>query len=197
MGGGKVKLEASCDKALHSVKDLKLEVKSDCVDPAKVDLGCNYGGISDTLVVMNAPAMKPAAFNLEITRSLGPITAGCKAGLANIAKPDVGCRYISGPVFASLFATKGFSVFKAHTFYKVSDDIKLACFYEHAAKPSGGAGAMYKVDGSTSVKAKVMMNRDVCATLKYGLSKGFTVLFGAKYNVGEGFKSWGLQVSLE
>jgi hypothetical protein len=130
-------------------------------------------------------------------RSFGPVTAGAKLGLASLSAPDVGCRYVSGPIFASLLATSAFSVFKCHGFYKVSDDIKLACFYEQSKKPNAGLGAVYKVNSDASIKAKVLMNQDICTTVKYGLAKGFTVLFGAKFNVGSGFQGWGLQVSLE
>jgi hypothetical protein len=195
--GGKLKLEASADKTLHTVKDLKLECKSDCVALDKVSVAATFTGIKDTMVLCETPALKPEAFNLELMRSFGPVTAGAKLGMGNLASPDVGCRYVSGPIFASLLATSSFSVFKVHSFYKVSDDVKLACFYEHSAKPNGGAGLAYKINSDTSLKAKVLMNQDICTTVKYGLSKGFTVLFGAKYNLGGGFKGWGLQVSLE
>jgi hypothetical protein len=194
---GKLKCEASCDKALHGVSDLKLEVKSDCVNFDKVNIGCTFTGLKDTMVMLDAPALKPDAFNLELMRSFGPVTAGAKLGMASLMAPDVGCRYVSGPIFASLLATSSFSVFKCHAFYKVSDDVKLACFYQQSSKPDAGLGAVYKINSDTSIKAKVGMNQDICTTVKYGLAKGFTVLFGAKYNLGGGFKGWGLQVSLE
>lgn len=195
--GGKLKLEASADKSLHSVKDLKLDVKSDCVNLDKVTIGANFTGVKDTLVLFDTPALKPDAFSLDIMRSFGPLTAGAKLGMANIAAPDLGARYASGPIFASLLVKSKFSVFTGHFFYKVSDDLKVAAFYEHSAKGNAGAGAEYKINKDASVKAKVLQNQDICATVKYGLSKGFTVLFGMKFNVGSGYQGWGLQVSLD
>jgi len=195
--GGKLKCEASCDKSLHGVKDLKVDLKSDLVSLDKVTVGATFTGIADTLVLCDAPALKPDAFNLELMRSFGPLTAGVKLGMATVAAPDIGCRYTAGPIFAALLATKKLSVFTAYGGYKVSDDLKLACFYEQSAKGNAGFGAEYKVNKEASVKAKVLQNQDICATLKYGLSKGFTVLLGMKFNVGSGYQGWGLQVSLD
>lgn len=194
--GGKLKCEASVDNKLHTVKDLKLEVKSDCVNLDKVTTAATYTGISDTMLICEFPALKPDAFSLEITRGFGPITGGLKLGMATMTAPDLGCRYVSGPIFASLLAKKKLSEFTAHSSYKVSDDIKVACTYTHSAKPDFAVGASYKINKDASVKAKVLKNQDVCTTVKYGLSKGFTVLFGMKFNA-SGYQSWGLQVSLE
>jgi hypothetical protein len=195
--GGKLKCEASMDKSLHKVKDLKLEVKSDLVSLDKVSVGATYSGIADTLLICESPALKPDAFSLDITRGFGPLTAGIKVGMASMTAPDLGCRYVSGPLFVSLLAKSKLSVFTAHSSYKVSDDIKVACFYEHSAKGNFGLGAEYKINKETSAKAKVLKNQDICCTVKYGLSKGFTVLFGMKFSVASGYQGWGLQVSLE
>merc|ERR1719420_1367958 len=140
------------------------------------------------MVLVEAPAMKPDAFNLEITRSFGSLTAGCKLGMANMTAPDLGCRYISGPIFASLLCKSKFSVFTAHCNYKVTNDLKLAGFYEHSSKPNCGLGLSYSINKETSLKAKVLQSQDICTTLKYTLSKGINVLLGAKFNVGKGYQ---------
>merc|ERR1712083_661975 len=46
--GGKFKFEAVVDKDMHSVKDLKLEIKSDLVDLTKATGGFTFTGIADT-----------------------------------------------------------------------------------------------------------------------------------------------------
>jgi len=195
--GGKLKCEASLDKSLHKVKDLKLEVKSDCVNLDKVAIAATYSAVKDTLVIFETPALTPDKFGLDITRSFGPVTAGAKLGLANIAAPDLGARYVSGPMFASLLVKNKFSVFSAHGSYKVNDSLKVAAFWEQSAKSNCGLGAEYKINKETSVKAKVLRNQDIPVSVKYALAKGFTVLAGMKFNVGSGYQGWGLQVSLD
>lgn len=191
---GKRKCEAVVPEL---VKDLKLEVKSDLVNLDKVNIAATFSGLADTLVMCETPALKPDAFNLELTRTFGPLTAGAKLGMANMTAPDLGCRYVSGPIFASLLCKSKFSVFTAHCNYKVNDDLKVAGFYEQSSKPNGGLGIQYSLNKDMSIKGKILQNQDICATVKYGLSKGFTILLGAKYHVGKGYQGWGLQISLE
>eukprot|EP00418_Pyrodinium_bahamense_P013195 CAMPEP_0179125858 /NCGR_PEP_ID=MMETSP0796-20121207/59550_1 /TAXON_ID=73915 /ORGANISM="Pyrodinium bahamense, Strain pbaha01" /LENGTH=278 /DNA_ID=CAMNT_0020824589 /DNA_START=56 /DNA_END=892 /DNA_ORIENTATION=+ len=196
---GKFKLEASADKALHSVADLKLEVKSDLESMSKAAAGFTFTGLKDTQVKFETKPLAAQEFTLEVTRAFPSATLGLKCGLANMTKPDVGARFQSGPLTCALLAREKLSVFSAFACLKARDDLKLACCYEHGGKKSGsfGLGLAYSVAKGTLLKAKVAQDRSVSVGLKQEVSKGFTVLTGLKYETLSGKNTFGVQLSIE
>jgi hypothetical protein len=193
--GGKYKFETSVNKDMHGVKDLKVEVKSDLASIDSTKLGFGYTGVADTTIQLDAATNDLANASLELSRSMGDITLGAKLSMATITAPDVGMRYASGPLFASLMATKKFGVFSGNCHYKVSDDIKVGGAY--ASDGKGGVGLGYQIQKDTSLKTKLMLDQTLHATLKHSLAKGFNVLGGCQYNIGDGKSSFGVQVSIE
>jgi len=194
--GGKFKLEASSDKVY---KDLKLEAKSDLVDPSKVTAGFTYTGMKDTLLKFETKAMKPGDFTCELTRTAGIATFGVKCGAANVKCPDLGVRFASGPFFCSLLAKEKVSAFTAHCFYKASNELKIAATGDYGGKKSGqfGVGLAYDVVKGTKLKVKVQHDQSVSCSVKHELSKGFTLLAGGKYDTKKKDYTYGLQLSIE
>lgn len=195
--GGKYKFETSIDKSMHTVADLKVDIKTDLVDVSKASLGCSYTGLKDTLVSLEmVPAKVATAHTIELMRAFGPLTAGIKYSAGKT--PDIGCRYVAGPVFASLIAKDGFKTFLTHGHYKATDVLKVACMFEQNAKGQNfGLGVGYQAAKDTQVKAKVMKDQSIIASVKHSLAKGFTLLVGCKYNVATSENSYGVQLSIE
>jgi len=196
---GKFKFEASADKGLHKVPDLKVEAKSDLVDPKKLTSGVTYTGIKGLQIKCETKPFSPKDFVLEATKSIEKATFGFKCGLANLTKPDLGVRVESGPFFGALLAKDKLSVLTAHACLRPRDDLKVACCYEHGGKKSGsfGLGLTYNVVKGTTVKAKVVQDGSISAGVKHDITKGFTVLTGLKYEPKTGKHSLGLQLSIE
>ncbi|CAK0890640.1 unnamed protein product, partial [Prorocentrum cordatum] len=81
---GKMKLECSTDKVY---KDLKVEVKSDLVDPSKVTAHCTYTGLKGYQMKLDAPPVDPANFTAEVTYAHGPCTVGAKCSSKTLTAP--------------------------------------------------------------------------------------------------------------
>jgi len=206
---GMLKVETSADKSLHSVAGLKLEAKSDLIDPASATFGTTFGGltaaltytgIKDTQIKLDVkPLAAKPTFTLDLTRTVDKATVGMKWGTANMNMPDFGLRYQQGKVFASLYAKEALGTLTAHSNYKVSDDLQVACTYQHGGKQSGnfGLGLAYTVQKGTVLKLKLLKDMNVQAGLKHEVAKGFTVLAGCKHDAKSGKQSFGVQVSVE
>eukprot|EP00406_Dinophysis_acuminata_P006489 CAMPEP_0179235612 /NCGR_PEP_ID=MMETSP0797-20121207/13502_1 /TAXON_ID=47934 /ORGANISM="Dinophysis acuminata, Strain DAEP01" /LENGTH=284 /DNA_ID=CAMNT_0020942843 /DNA_START=61 /DNA_END=915 /DNA_ORIENTATION=- len=206
---GMLKVETSADKGLHGVADLKLEAKSDLIDPAGATFGTTLGGltaaltytgIKDTQVKLDAkPLAAKPTFTLDLTRMVNKTTIGMKWGTANINMPDFGLRHQQGKVFASIYAKEGLKSLTAHGNYRVSDELQVACTYQHGGKQSGnfGVGLAYALQKGTLLKLKVLKDMNIQAGLKYEVAKGFTVLAGCKHDTKSGKQSFGVQVSIE
>jgi len=193
---GKFKLEASTDQVSP---DLKLECKSDLADISKIVAALTYTGIKDTQVKFETKATKPQDFVCEVTRTQGSATFGVKVTPNSLTSPDVGARFASGPLFASLVAKEAFSAYGAHAFYKVSDDLKCAATYNVGGKQSGegSLGVVYQAAKGTSIKAKVQQDSSLSCTVKHVLSQGFTLFGGGRYDTRKGNFSYGFQLSVE
>merc|ERR1712151_672736 len=198
--GGKFKMEAIVDKDIHTVSDLKVEVKSDLVDHAKATAGITFTGVADTQIKFETKPMNPADFTLEVTRAVQNLTLGAKLTQATLTKPDIGIRFEQGQLFCALLAKDKLTTFTGHAFYKVQDDLKLAATYQQGGKKSGdfGVGLAYSgLKAGTTLKAKLQQDMSVSCGLKHELSKGFNVLGGLKYESASGKHSMGLQLSIE
>lgn len=195
--GGKFKCETSFSK-VHP--DLKLELKSDLASLGNVAAGVSYSGVKDTVFKLETKPMKPDEFKFEATRQLGAgVTCGMKFGMKNLTSPDLGANLASGPLFVSLLSKESFKVFTAHGSYKLCPPVSAAATYEYGGKKSGqySVGLAYSVVKGTTLKAKVQQDKTVSASLKHELTKGFTLLAGAKYNLTSGSPSYGFQLSVE
>jgi len=191
---GKFKFECSSTKLRP---DLKMEAKSDLVDPTKITAHFTFTGIPDTQVKLDTKPMKPQDATLEATRIVGPATVGCKWTYGGM--PELGARILSGPLFGSLFVKEKFTVFTAHSMYKANDTLKFAASFEYGGKKTGdfSVGCVYDLAKHCKVKAKVQQDQSVSTTVKYDLAKGFSLLGGGKYGIKNGSVSYGLQVSIE
>mmetsp|Transcript_62198 Transcript_62198/g.148392 ORF Transcript_62198/g.148392 Transcript_62198/m.148392 type:complete len:275 (+) Transcript_62198:72-896(+) len=193
---GKFKVEASADKALHKVADVKIEAKSDLVDPSKISAGVTYTGLKDALVKVETKPASAKDLLAEVTYAVGPATVGLKYSGGAC---DIGCRVLQGPLFGSILATGNLKVFTGHLFYKVNDKMKVACTGIYGGKAGGTVtiGCAYDVAAATKAKAKVSKDGVVCCSLKHDISKGFTATVGGKYNTVKGDSSFGLSLSVE
>jgi len=195
--GGKFKMEASADKDLHKIPNLKIEAKSDLADPAKIVAGLTYTGIKDAQVKIET---KPASAKDVIAEATylccTPATIGLKYSGGSC---DLGCRYAKGPFFAAALAGANMSVFTGHLFYKLNDKMKVACSGVYGGKASGTVtlGCSYDISATTKAKAKVSKDGVVCCTLKHDLAKGCTAMAGGKYNTTKGDFSYGFSLSIE
>lgn len=199
---GKFKLEVSMDKKMHKVDDLLLDAKTDMVNLAKATTGLTYTAIKDTSIKFETKPAKPMDFTFEATRSIGNAVVGMKC--AGLAPPDLGVRILSGPYFASLLAKENLSVFTANLFYKVDDNLKVACTYQQGGKNTGvcSAGLAYQLAKSTSFKAKITQDTKkdlkglvLSTSVKHQVVKGMTLISGCKY--ADGKPSYGLKLSIE
>jgi len=193
---GKMKLECSTDKVY---KDLKVEVKSDLVDPSKVTAHCTYTGLKGYQMKLDAPPVDPANFTAEVTYAHGPCTVGAKCSSKTLTAPDLGVHFLQGPYFCSLLVKDKLSVYTAHGFYKANDKLKGAATYTHGGKGSGNfsLGVFYEMMKGTTVKAKVAQDQSISCSVKHEVSKGFTLIGGGKYDTKKGDYTYGLQLSVE
>lgn len=193
---GKFKLDLSTDKVANK---LKIETSSDLVDPAKITATCTYTGVKDTQFKVSTKVMKPADFTFEASHQHGMATVGLKCAKATITRPDVGIRLTHGDLFCSLLAKEKFGVFQAHAFYKALPALKMAGTYTYGGKSNGSCtfGVGYDVAKGTKLKAKASHDKTVSASVKYEVSKGFSVLAGGKYDLKTKQHTYGVQLSIE
>jgi hypothetical protein len=193
---GAQKLEATLGKALHSVDALSLELKSDSSKLDQTTAGMTYSGIADTQIKFETKPLNPSDFTFEVTRAVGAATLGVKAGAKNVTKPDLGLRYQTGPFFVSVLAKEQFGAIHGNAHYKINDQIQLAaaCQLAGAALKQGSAGVQFEVSKDCSLKAKVALDGQKSAGLKYKFGNGLTVMAGAA--AGKSFTT-GFQASIE
>lgn len=200
---GGVKIEASSDKIMAN-KSLKVDCKTDVSDVSKLVAGFTYTGIKDVQLKAETKAMKPQDCVFEATYS-PPIkgmacTVGCKGTAATITAPDLAARFAVADFFGSLYAKQKFSAFSANCHYKVSDKVRCAAAYEYGGKANGqfSLGVSYAVKPGTSVKAKVADDQSISCSVKHDVSKGFTILAGAKADPAKmSLSSYGVSLSIE
>jgi len=210
---GGVKMDMSTDKA---VKGLKLECKSDLSDINKLLATCTYTGIKDTQLKLDTKVMSPDQLTCEVSRAQGPATIGVKAAMATLTTPDVGVRFVHGPMFGAL-VVKGLQLespqdiaWTPSCHYKVSDQLRCAAALTLGGMQNGDCtcGLAYEVQKGTVFKAVFrgalydglepeLQTPSLSCSLKHGLSKGFTLLGGLKYDISKGSYGYGLQVSIE
>lgn len=192
---GGLKVEAVTDKVYPG---LKVKCTSDLKDVNKITAGCTYTGLKDTQLILDTKAMSPQDFTCEVTHTQGPATCGLKLTAATLTSPDLGVRYASGPLFASLLAKEKFGSFAAACHYKVSSDIRCAACYTYGGKADGNfaLGMSYAMSKDLMLKAKVQHDKSITLSAKNTISKGFSVLSGCKYDASGKF-SYGLTLSAE
>lgn len=201
---GKYALEATCDKALHSVDGLTVTTKSDLTSMVKASVGCTYTGVKATQIKLDTKLEKiPDSVCMEITHALPTMTIGTKFSKKNVTAPDIGVRFTSGPLFGAFTALDSFKKFSFFTMYKLQDDVKLAatCTYKGALS-SYTVGAVYDVKPGIKVKGKFEKGEkdkdpSVSLGIKYEVSKGFTTTFGCKSGIDFAKPTYGFQVSVE
>lgn len=209
---GKLKLEASSEKVMPG---LKVDCKSDCEKMTSFAAGCTYTGLKDTQIKLETKPTSLAKGELkdttaEVTNTQGIATIGLKCTGATLTSPDLGIRVAQGPFFGSLLV-KSFNdkekptVFSKHMFFKASEQLKVATAFEYAckdekkgtaAKQTYSVGILYEVMKGLKLRAKVAQDKSVSASVKYDLSKGFSLLGGAKYTPDKK-TTYGFQVSIE
>jgi hypothetical protein len=194
--GGKLKLEASTDKLYPK---LKVEAKSDLVDPAKIATGFTYSGLPDTHLKFETTPMNPQAFTAEVTQAAGKATLGAKFGLSNITAPDLGANFVQGPFFCSLLCKEKLSAFSAHASYQVLPELKCAATADYGGKKSGqfAFGLAYDVIKGTKLKLKVQHDQTISCAVKHDLTKGFTILAGGKFDNQKKACTYGFSLSIE
>uniref|UniRef100_A0A7S3VVQ3 Uncharacterized protein n=1 Tax=Strombidinopsis acuminata TaxID=141414 RepID=A0A7S3VVQ3_9SPIT len=200
---GGIKIEASSDKALAD-KSLKMEAKSDLLDPSKLLATCTYTGIKDAQVKFETKAANPQDCVFECTYasmvSGAAVTLGLKGTGSTLTAPDLGARMLYGSFFGSLYAKQKLSAFSLSCHYKASDVLRCAATYEHGGKMNGQfcLGVSYDVKPGTKVKAKIAQDQSISCSVKHDVNKGFTVVAGAKVDMNKmDIASCGLQLSIE
>lgn len=206
---GKFKLEASADKALHNVPNLKLELKSDLSGLSTVAVGATYTGMKDVQVILEAKPLKPEDVSFEATGTLGGATCGIKcAKPADLLAPDVGARFETGPFFGALRTSKinkPDGKYTAFGMYKVTGDVKAAVSLTGTSlKPPTEfcAGLAYSPAPCFCVKAKGFHkmgsanSQAIVTSVKFDLAKGFTLMGGGKFSV-KGLECFGCSLSIE
>mmetsp|Transcript_45139 Transcript_45139/g.98125 ORF Transcript_45139/g.98125 Transcript_45139/m.98125 type:complete len:280 (-) Transcript_45139:99-938(-) len=195
---GKFKLEASADKAVHSVDNLKLEARSDLVSADSLVAGFTFTGLPEAMVKFETKPTLPKEFTCEVTKAMGALTFGAKFGMASLLAPDLGVRYSSGPFFAAAMAKSNFGAFTFCGTYKVNNELKLAASMDQGGKTSGSFAVGASYDGVKNARLKAKMMQDsVSGTVKYTVSEGFSVLCGGKYDIKKGNHTYGVALSLE
>jgi len=128
---GGIKLEASIDKSLHKIPDVKIECKSGLDSLASLVVGANYTGVAEALI--KAESNAAGKYNAELAYAIG---GGASLSLKSTPESaaDVGARYVNGPLTCSATSGAKFSAFTFHGFYKVSDDLKVAATYTSWAR---------------------------------------------------------------
>jgi len=191
---GKFKVEASTSEVQPG---LKFDMKTDLQDLKKVTTGFTYTGLKNAQVKFECKATNPQDFTSEATYTKDIATVGLKmnSSILKGGAPELGIRLLSGPFFCALLAKDKFSTYDASAFYKANTDFKCAATYQHGGKASGAftLGLAYKGIG----KVKVDQKQTVSVSVKHSVSKGFTLLGGASYNLQKGSPSCGLQISIE
>lgn len=191
--GGNFKLEATSSEVSPG---LKLEGKSDLKSLNKATAGFTYTGVKNAQVKFETKALKPADFTGEATYQKDAVTVGMKmnSSILKGGTPDVGFRWLSGPMFGALVTKEKFTVFNASVFYKANDDFKCAATYTHG----GGDNGKYTVGVNYKglVKAKVNQDQLISCSVKHAVSKGFTLIGGVSYGLKKHKTTCGLQLSI-
>jgi len=193
---GALKLEAISEKLYPA---LKVNCKSDLKDINKMTAGFTYTGLKDTQFIFDTKATKPGEFTSEITRTQGAVTFGAKLTPKTLTKPDIGLNFASGPSFVALVAKEGLSSFTGACYYKATQDLQCAGSYTMGGKANGNfsLGLAYEIKKGLSLKAKVQQDQSVSMSMKHVVSKGFTVIAGAKYETASSKITYGAQLSIE
>lgn len=192
---GKFKLETSLDKGLHSVDGLKVEVKSDLESMSKITAGLTFTGVADTLIKLDAPVMTPDKFTLDISRSVHQVTVGVKCGMANMTAPDIGARFATGPLFASLLLKDKFKTISANASYNATQDLKVAATCVQGKDLKGSVGFEWNcAEYNAKVKAKAQEDGSVSCSVKKTVQKGFVVTAGGKL---DSRWSFGVKLAIE
>merc|ERR1719229_821497 len=123
-------------------------------------------------------AMNPKDFTFEATRAIGLATCGAKCTMDTLTTPELGVRFLKGPYFCSLLAKEKFGSYTAHCYYKVSNDIKCAATFDYGGKKTGNfaVGGSYQALAGTLLKAKVLHDQSVHASVKHNVSKGVSCI---------------------
>lgn len=201
--GGKFKLESSLDKSMHKVDGLKIDVKSDLTSVDQVTTVFTYTGLPSKCPVkrmqVDVPVSKPEGFTAEATGDVAGATIGLKFNKASLQQPDLGVRFSTGPLFAAVTATKKLSTFTGFASYAVSDILKIAASCEQSKALKAVAGIQYKCSGEALCKVKFQQDetQTVIASVKYDVSKGFSITAGGKYDLKSGKSGYGIALSVE
>lgn len=192
---GDWKLETSFDKALLTVDNLSVDVKSDLAKLDSLSTGATFTGIADTQLKFEVKPLTQA-FSFEATRKQGPATLGLKLNEKNLQAPDVGLCVSQSGVFASLLVTDKFKTFEAHAHYKLTNNVEVAATAKQGSKGlDAGAGFSFQFDDKTTIKAKVNQKTDVESVIKYSPAGGLSFLLAGKYAGGKCV--YGLGVNIE
>lgn len=196
---GKIKLEAS--SAVNS--DTKVEVKSEQLSLStisKVKVGVTHTGIKNALAkVETDAALKYVA---ECSYAVG---GGTAVGLRSTpdSQLDVALQYVNGPAFFSAIATKSFSSYDLHGYYKAAADLKLAvnCNCNEKKQLAFEGGLAYNIAKGTLVKGKVAQKDGSLAlstAVKLDLAQGVTMTPSSSVPLmGGGAWNWGLHFNVE
>lgn len=196
---GKFKFEASADKDLHNVPELKTELKSDLCSLDATVVGITYTAIKDVQIKAETAVLKPEKLTVEATGMLKGATVGVRCTPGTIHTPDLGARYQHGALFGAVTLSKlnlksPLGSLTAFGQYKINNDAQVALSY--SGKGAINAGLGYSVAGvGIKVKADVGAS-ELHTSLKYALAKGFTVLAGGKFSQ-KGVVSYGCSLSIE
>jgi len=194
---GKIKVETSASKALHTIDGLKVEVKSDLAK--EVTYASTYTGVKDSVLKFETKHTAPTDFTAEVLHCHGPAVLGARfQGTTNLC-PAVGASFQFGDMFASVVAKNMFSEFTCHAFYKATDDIKVAASFQQGGKTNGAwaVGGAYAIRKDLSAKAKVESNNTVSVAVKTDLAKGLSLLAGVNSGFdGSGMK-YGAKLNIE
>jgi len=206
---GKFKLEASADKALHNVPNLKLELKSDLSGLSKVAVGATYTAIKDVQLKLETKPLKPEDLSFEATGTVGGATCGVKcAKPTDLLAPDLGARFETGPFFGALKTSKIMKPdgkYTAFGMYKLTGDVKAAASLSGASlklPTEFCAGLAYSPCKGTCFKVKGFHkmgsanSQALVTSVKFDLAKGFTVIGGGKLSV-KGVECFGCSLSIE
>jgi len=194
---GKINVETSASKALHTIDGLKIEVKTDLTKEVKY--ASTFTGVADTVLKFETKHSAPTDFTAEVLHCHGPAILGVKfQGMTNLC-PNTGASFQFGDMFAAIVAKNTFSEFTGHAFYKATDDIKVAASYQQGGKTNGAwaVGGAYAIRKDLSAKAKVESNNTVSVAVKTDLAKGLSLLAGVNSGFdGSGMK-YGAKLNIE
>merc|ERR1711988_1034421 len=111
--------------------------------------------------------------------------------------PDVGVNFTHNKLFVAMISKDNLSAFNIFGFWKLSNDVKFACSYNHGGKTTGNfsLGLAYSALKDTTLKAKVTtQGQCISCGAKHVLAKGFTLTSGLSYNVEKRDFSYGLKI---